>query len=356
MGISINVKGLILYIAVLTGSLVLASFYGGPLVFAWLYAILLMLPLSGAYIFLNYRYLRIFQEIDLHRVSKNEDHRYRAIIENAGILPIHRMRLGTFSDRCDLYEISDGQEISLVTLEKKELVSGISCKYAGSYNIGIDTVTFTDPFSIFRVKCIVPYTFRAVVSPPITDIADRVLDLENLVNSTGLKSNRLYETIPGSDMRPYQAGDPMHSINWKVSARLAELVTRVPDKMEKRAVTIVAQAARVPDNSQDLESLKKRDYFLEFIVSAAWHFAHQNLPVRLIYPAGKVSESVVDSHSSFMDFYSIAADGIFYNSDEEFKKIQDLAEGQRSGAHENGTWIFIREDPEPGKSHIAVCE
>ena len=148
----------------------------------------------------------------------------------------------------------------------------------------------------------------------------------------------------------------MHSINWKVSARLSELVTRVPDKMEKRAVTIVAQAARVPDNSQDLESLKKRDYFLEFIVSAAWHFAHQNLPVRLIYPAGKVSESVVDSHSSFMDFYSIAADGIFYNSDEEFKKIQDLAEGQRSGAHENGTWIFIREDPEPGESHFAVCD
>ena len=105
MGISINVKSLILYIAVLIASLVFASFYGGPLVYAWLYAILLMLPLSGVYIFLNYRYLRIFQEIDLHRVSKNEDHRYRAIIENAGILPIHRMRLGTFSDRCDLYEM-----------------------------------------------------------------------------------------------------------------------------------------------------------------------------------------------------------------------------------------------------------
>ena len=355
MQIHIHFKGLILYLAVLAASLVLASFYGGPLVYAWLFAILLMLPLSGAYILLNYRYLRIFQEIGLHRVSKNEDHKYRAIIENAGILPIHRMRLGTFSDRCDLYEISDGQEISLGTLEKKELVSGISCKYAGSYNIGIKTVTFTDPFSIFKVEFIVPYTFRAVVSPPITDIADSVLDLENLVNSMGLKSNRLYETIPGSDMRSYQAGDPMHSINWKVSARLSELVTRVPDKMEKRAVTIVAQAAHVPDNSQDLESLKKRDYFLEFIVSAAWHFAHQNLPVRLIYPAGKVSESVVDSHSSFMDFYSIAADGIFYNSEEEFKKIQEMAEGKRSGAHDTGTWIFIREDPEPGESCISCC-
>ena len=97
MQIHIDLKGLTLYLAVLAASLVLASFYGGPLVFAWLYAILLMLPLSGVYILLNYRFLRIFQEIDLHRVSKNEDHRYRAIIENAGILPIHRMRLGTFN-------------------------------------------------------------------------------------------------------------------------------------------------------------------------------------------------------------------------------------------------------------------
>ena len=71
MQIHINIKGLILYLAVLAASLVFASFYGGPLVFAWLYAILFMLPLSGVYILLNYRFLRIFQEIDLHRVSKN---------------------------------------------------------------------------------------------------------------------------------------------------------------------------------------------------------------------------------------------------------------------------------------------
>ena len=47
MQIHINIKGLILYLAVLIASLVLASFYGGPLVYAWLYAILLILPLSG---------------------------------------------------------------------------------------------------------------------------------------------------------------------------------------------------------------------------------------------------------------------------------------------------------------------
>ena len=103
------------------------------------------------------------------------------------------MSLRTWDDRCHLYEIPDGQQISLGIHEKKELCSGISCIYAGSYDIGIRKVSFTDPFSVFTVELDVPYSFKTVVSPQITDVADEVLDLENQVNSTGLKSRRLPE-------------------------------------------------------------------------------------------------------------------------------------------------------------------
>ena len=74
-------------------------------------------------------------------------------------------------------------------------------------------VAFTDPFSVFTLELDVPYSFRAVVSPQITDIADEVLDLENQVNNTGLKSRRLPEETPGSGLRPYQPGDPLRAIN-----------------------------------------------------------------------------------------------------------------------------------------------
>jgi hypothetical protein len=203
------------------------------------------------------------------------------------------------------------------------------------------------------VELDVPYSFKAVVSPQITDVADEVLDLENQVNSTGLKSRRLPEETPGSDLRPYQPGDPLRAINWKVSARLSELVTRVPDKMEKRTVTILMLAAFVPDQMQDLDFLKKRDFFLEFIVSAAWHFGRQGIPVRLIYPAGKVTESTVDSYESFQEFYGTAADGIFYYSESEFDEIQKLASDLRS-TYDKDTWILIREDPGPGEDHCVI--
>ena len=351
MNLRIHPKGAAIYLFCLASGVAFASFYGGPVSFAWLNACLLLLPLSVVYILLNYHFLRFYQEIEVHRIVRGEDHRYLAKIENAGPLPIHKMRLRTWNDRCHLYEIEDGHQVSLGIHEKKELYSGISCIYAGSYNAGIRMVAFTDPFSVFTVELDVPYFFKAVVSPQITDIADEVLDLENQFNNTGLKSRRLPEETPGSGLRPYQPGDPLRAINWKVSARLSELVTRVPDKMEKRTVNILMLAAFVPDKMQDLEFLKKRDFFLEFIVSAAWHFGRQGIPVRLIYPAGTVTDLVVDSYESFQDFYGTAADGIFYYSEKEFDKLRGLT--PRS-TYDKDTWILIREDPGPGEDHCVI--
>ena len=356
MKIRFHLRRIFLYFAVMAGSLVYSSFYGGPASFAWLYAVLLLLPFSALYIFANFVFLRIYQEIEVHRPVRCEDHKYRVKIENAGFLPIHAMGLNVYSDRCALYEIEDGRKLSLKAGESRELVSGISCLYAGSYDVGIRSVSFTDPFALFTVTLDVPYTFRAAVSPPVTDLADRVLDLENRVNSTGLRSSRLSEETPGSDMRPYQRGDALSSINWKVSARLGTPVTRVPDKMEKRTVTILMQAAYAPDREQDLESLKKRDFFLEFSVSAVWHFAGQGIPVRLIFPAGRVTRAAADSYETFMEFYSIAADGLFYYSRQDYEQLLALAADLRNRTNEDDTWILIREDPEPGQDPFTVFE
>lgn len=356
MSIRFHRKGAILYFAALAACLTFSTYYGGPASFAWLYAVLLLPPLSVLYILLNYRFLRVFQEAEVHKLVRGEDHRFRAKIENASPLPIHNMQLRTWTDRCNLYEIEDGTAISLGSHESTELRSSVSCKYAGSYDIGIRSAAFTDPFAIFTITLDIPYTFRAVVSPPVTDIADTVLDLENQRNSTGLKSNRLTEETPGSDLRPYERGDSLGDINWKVSARLSTLVTRIPDKMEKRTVTILMKAVYDPKRKWDLDQLQKRDYFLEFIVSAAWHFAKQGVPVRLIYPAGPVSESTVDSYETFMDFYGLVADGLFYYSEQDFNNLAQLAGNRRNPDHDQGTWILIREDPGPGADQCTICD
>ena len=93
MKIRFHLKHIILYFAVAAGSLAFSSFYGGPASYAWLYAVLLLIPFSALYIFVNYTFLRVYQEIEVHRPVRGEDHKYRAKIENAGFLPIHAMGL-----------------------------------------------------------------------------------------------------------------------------------------------------------------------------------------------------------------------------------------------------------------------
>ncbi len=343
MKIHIYKKNLLIYALLLTGFIVLASFYGGPVSFVPLYALLLLIPVSIAYVFANYHFMSLFQEIEVHKVSKGENHVFRTFIENSGILPIHKMVLTTYHDRCDLYDIPNGAQISLDARGKEELSSKISCKYAGAYNIGIEKVSFADPFRIFSVDIDVPYSFRAIVRPRITDIATKTLDLENLINSTGLKSTRQLEEIPGSDMRPYQKGDALSSINWKVTAKLSDMMVRLPDPMEKRHVTILMYASDTPEIKWDTEFLKKRDYFLEFAVSATYHFGSQNVPVEVIYPSGDIKHSIVDSYDTFLQFYNIVADGIFYSSENVQKELLTIIDAKR-GSYGTGTWIILRED------------
>ena len=355
MKITVHKKGFIIYVLALIGGMVYSSFYGGPVSYAFLYSMIFIVPVSILYIFINYRFLQIYQEVEVHKLTKGEDHNYRATIENACILPIHGMRIGIWDDRCNLYEIGDNKTISLDPMERLELLSPINCKYAGAYNIGIETVSFTDPFKIFTVKLDIPYSFRVIVSPGVTDVADTVLDLENLNNNSGLKSANLMEDTSGTNMRSYVSGDRLTSINWKVSAKLSKLMVRVPDPMEKRTVTILLQASDVPERDQDLQYLKKRDQFLEFAVSAAFHFGKQSVPVRLIYPSGTVTEEIVNSYESFLDFYNKAADSIYYGSNDTITEIEKLSKDIRSNVNGQDTYIIIREDYENPEDFCTIC-
>lgn len=355
MKVRINPVRCMFFLVVLVASAVFASFFGGPLPFLWLHAMLLLVPLSVAYTAWNFHSLRIYQEMDVHKVTRGEMHSYRAMLENTTILPIYRMRLFLLTDRCILEQLKDAQEITLQALEKREIASGIRCKFAGAYNIGIAAVALSDPFGIYQVQRPVEYTFRAVVKPPITDMANRALEIENRLNQLGLKSDQQLEPVGGIDVRSYQSGDPLHSIHWKLSAKEGNWMVRLPEKMEKRMVTILLQAAKTPEDSQDFVFLKKRDVFLEFIVSAAWHFGEQGMPVRLIYPFGQVTESIVNSRQTFQEFYDVLADGIFYGSEGAYEQIQRLAKERGMNSHEADTWIIIREHPQEREAFYTIC-
>lgn len=346
---------IVIYALTLVGSVVFVSFYGGPLPYVLLYASVLLLPLSIAYTIINYVNLKVYQEIDSVKVVRNELHSYRATIENAGILPVYKLGIYLYEDRCTLANLSSNQLYSLNSKEKLELKSEVTCKYAGAYFVGIEKISLVDPFGIYQVTLDVPYHFRAVVSPQITDVASHAIEIENIFNNRGLRSDTLVQEIPGSDIRPYAVGDSLHSINWKVSAKVGDIMVRLPDNMERQTVTMLLLADEKEEDKYTLTALKRRDFFLEFIVSAAWYFASQEMPVKFIYPAGKVSQFRVDSKKSFLEFYSIVADGIFYNSPSVYQDLKNALNNQGKGVYGEDTWIVVKENPKENEEFCRIC-
>ena len=355
MRIHFRLKGSIIYLIILTACIVFASFYGGLLPFILLYGTLLFVPVSFIYLMLNYHFLSVFQELDTHRVTKGELHDLTVTIENIALIPIHEMQLYLHSDRCTFEGIKEGERISLKPKGKLQLACRTSCIYGGTYNIGISHVGFADVFGIFLIVFNVPYSFRAIVSPRITDAANAYLDIENNTNSIGSKSEIKTEDIPGNEMRAYIPGDPLSSINWKVSARLSSLTVRIPDKLDTRTIVLVLEASDDSGRSQDIEFLKRRDYFLEFSVSAVWYFARRGIPVQVVYPAGKITERQIDSYEGFSQFYRDLSGGISYRSEDEKDRMHKLTEERKRTGYANETRVIVLEDEWPGEGFCIVA-
>ncbi len=354
--IDISPAGSAIYIIFLTAGIVFASFYGGLLPFVILYGLLLLIPVSIAYMVANYISLYVFQELNVHRVVKGDQHILSITFENTGILPIHDMEPVMYLDRCDFKGIGKNDRISIKVREKINITLKTTCLYAGTYDIGLKGVRLRDVFGILAVTFNVPYTFRAIVSPRITDIANAYLDIENILNSVGSKSETRKEEIPGNDMRVYSPGDPLGSINWKVSARLDKLTVRVPDKLDTRTVSVFIEPVNVPEKDRDTEYIRSRDHFLEFAVSSAYYFAGRGIPVRLVYPAGKITEKTIDSYEGFLEFYNDVSAKISYRSEDEYDRMHKLIQERRSAADGNETRVFILEEASGREDFCIVAD
>ncbi|MCR4924331.1 MAG: DUF58 domain-containing protein [Lachnospiraceae bacterium] len=345
MKISFNKAGSIIYILSLIAGLVFASFYGGSLPFLILYGLIFILIISIIYVILSYRALSIYQELDSHRLIKGEKHNYLLTLENTGKLPIHNIELNFHLDRCEIEEIKEGCSLSLEAFERKTIESKAFCLYGGTYDIGLKSIGYRDILGIFTVTVNIAYTFRAVVSPRISQIADPFLDIENTVNSIGIKSSLRREEIPGNEMRKYIPGDPLSRVNWKVSARLEDLMVRMPDKLDISMITLILLAVNLPESSFDREFLIRRDRFLEFAISSVWHFVRLGMPVDVIYPSDHITRTTISSYEEFMDFYNILSGAISYSSKEEEDKLLSLAGERREAINGYETSLIITEAP-----------
>lgn len=355
----INYKRLLVFFIILIAAVVWASYMGGALPYMCLFSVLFYLPVSAIYILISNQFFQVYQELPSRRIMKNKEQPYKLTIENGGFLRINDAEL-LFEDELTITTIGSNKESS-GALEKQEIVNltpgerieidGIlSSMYAGIYDVGLLKIRFFDPFEIYGACFMVPSPYRVTVMPMITDVANSVLDFENLKNSNMIKSLSLREQSAGNDLRPYRVGDPIKNIHWKVSAATGELISRTPELMDLKTISLVLVAENSTDKKNDPDFIKRRDYFLEFAVSAAYYHASKGESIEVVYPRGEIKKAQIGSLESFSDFYEDISKGPFYNREEDVTKISEQS-GIMAENEKNGIVITVRES-EYGTEHF----
>jgi hypothetical protein len=180
-------------------------------------------------------------------------------IENRGLLPAFMLAAG---DATGL--LSRNRKI-LCTLSRRSwtfLEWEGHCTERGEFTLGPAVVEGADPLGLFPFKLTARETSRLFVYPVYCSVSLKApggIPLGKIISS-----NPLFEDITfRRSLRPYQSGDEPRRINWKVSARINNLMINEYEATASYPLMIFLNV------DQNDYPLKKRSVYIERTIEAA---------------------------------------------------------------------------------------
>ena len=280
----------VIYMLFFIAAVIYVSNRGGAFSYTLFFAALCYPPFALLYLILVKASLRIYQELPVREMKRNMEEPYILTLENAGFLPAAGITLYTYGGRTVFGEDMNGRSAALLPREKLEIVTTLSCRYAGSYPAGISRIVFTDCFGLFRLTLKTPIPLQVQVLPQV--IRDRAEETSRLLLTLTMGSSggrlREQENILGNDLKQYIPGDPVKRIHWKNYARSGELLVRIPEEKELQLISVVllARPVRYDDEGSEestVKDIERRGRFLDRAVSVAAYFAEQKRPVQFFF-------------------------------------------------------------------------
>lgn len=329
----------ILYALILTMSLVWASFYGGPLPYMTLYTVLGIPLCLILYLGVLCIQLRFYQEISKNFVKKGEEITLRISMENVGLLPAVGVELVADASLSVIKDLDSHRKIYLAPGERSSSELKLTCLYAGRYDVGIEGFRLRDFLGFFSFTYRPDMMVRAIVCPRITDDESMARSWLDTEHSQWVNRNRTQEIL-GTDIRLFARGDRLQQIHWKNSARLNQLVSRTPEPEELAQYFIILQPA---SKGALLETIRRRDHFLETAVSLAHFFLSQRQPVVFACADKEPVFWVINSQERFLEFYQKVSADLPYKEEQDEKSSDMLLSTLRTKW--NATDIrYLRED------------
>ncbi|MBR4724493.1 MAG: DUF58 domain-containing protein [Lachnospiraceae bacterium] len=269
----------IIYYILCIAAIVLASLYGGPITYSILFGLLLITPVSFAYLLTVYAFFKLYQVVQSKHISVYEPVPYYFILQNEYLLNFCHIRTDMYTTFSYIEKMPVNKEYELLPYESARYDTRLICRYRGDYKVGIKDITITDYLRLFKITYHVPEPLGVVVAPRIIKLTSLRIENDPARNSF-MENPRLSQDFDAA-VRDYVPGDPVKGIHQKLSARAGKLKSRLTYGEEKQGIAIFLDTDRI--SIDEYKFIPVENKCLEIVLALANYFAAFSITTTMKY-------------------------------------------------------------------------
>ena len=316
-------------------SMVVISFWGGPVSYGLFATLSLVFAFSLIYLLIVYIFFHIYQRTDGKEFVVNETIPFYFSLVNDYYFPFSGVRVKFFSSFSTINGLNDETEYELMPKTGINKETTLVCRYKGEYEVGIKSVEIQDYFRLFKFSYKNKETKRIVVLPQLVYL-ERLgdFDVESAVRESD-SGNTENDVL----VRNYTEGDDVRFINWTQTARTGNLMVRTKTGTEQNGVSVIMDTCRY--SKDNLIYIPLENKIVETALALSLYFSKQNLSVSEYHiisasaTAPLAVKNTVDSNDSFDEFYLALCRAAFTESNTSlhlFGSLLDKNEIYKSSA------------------------
>ncbi|MCR5322364.1 MAG: DUF58 domain-containing protein [Lachnospiraceae bacterium] len=300
----------LIYYVLCISAIVLASFYGGPISYSILFGLILITPVSFAYLLIVYWFFRLYQVVQGKHITAFEPVPYYFVLKNEYLLNFCHIKTSMYSTFSYVEKMPETKEYELLPNESARYDTKLICRYRGNYRVGIKDITITDYLKLFSITYHVPEPIDVMVKPRIIELPS--LNVENDPVRSSFKENYKLSQNYDAAVRDYVPGDQPKGIHQKLSAKTGKLKSRLTYGEERQGIAIFLDTDRISDN--EYEFIPVENKCLEIVLALADYYAKRSIVSTLKFY--NLSSSGAETHSQASDLEEIKCSGV--NGMDEF--------------------------------------
>lgn len=321
------IRNRIIYGVLWISSLVLISFYGGPISYG-VFFLLTFIPLvSLFYLIYTYFFFHMYQKVDSKWLVVDDTSPFYFTLVNDYHILFAGIRVKFYADFSSISGLDERTEYEFAPKSGMTLETNLTCKCRGEYEVGIKTVVIEDYFRLLSLTYKNREPLKVVVRPKLVTLDS----IESIDVSLSNKDSYSQDTEPDVLTRAYVPGDDLRNVHWGITAKTGEIMIRQRTGLEQQGVGIILVNKR--DGSKPVDYLPVENKMLETVLALSMYLTNKNIPVSHFHEGLEPVYRNLSKIEEFDSYYEMIS-GISFDSnldtDEFLKSVYLRSELLRS--------------------------